>query len=251
MGYRLKAGKEGALRIMTSARYFSIACTLFITGGCEPEPVAMPDFLSQVDHLVYLTPDLDAGIEQIESLLGVRATPGGRHPEWGTRNALVSLGEATYLEILGPDSEVPEPEGGYPLGLGDLDAPRLATWAAKASDLERFAEDTRARGVELGPVSAGTRSRPDGVTLSWHLTSFSVPRADGVLPFFIDWGETPHPATTSVRCCRLIGLRAEHPDAGTVRRQLTAVGLALSVTDGEAPALIATIETPNGVVELR
>jgi pimeloyl-ACP methyl ester carboxylesterase len=35
------------------------------------------DLLNAVDHLVYATPDLQLGIDRIEKLLGVRATPGG------------------------------------------------------------------------------------------------------------------------------------------------------------------------------
>src|SRR5687768_9929423 len=57
---------------------------------------------SQVDHLIFGTPDLAMGVETIEKLVGIRATPGGQHPGEGTRNALISLGPAIYLEILGP-----------------------------------------------------------------------------------------------------------------------------------------------------
>jgi hypothetical protein len=46
--------------------------------------MASPGVLAYVDHLVYTTPDLDRGIVEIERLLGVRPTLGGRHPAWGT-----------------------------------------------------------------------------------------------------------------------------------------------------------------------
>jgi Glyoxalase-like domain len=47
--------------------------------GYGEQPKAGGAILQQVDHLVYATPDLDAGIARIEVLLGVRATPGGQH----------------------------------------------------------------------------------------------------------------------------------------------------------------------------
>ena len=59
--------------------------------------------LKRVDHLVYATPDLEASLNNLEKLLGVRAAAAGQHPGRGTRNALLRLGEDSYLLIDGPD----------------------------------------------------------------------------------------------------------------------------------------------------
>lgn len=226
-----------------------LVCLAMVGPGSEArEPRAL---LARVDHLVFAGPDLEAAIQEVQRLLGVRATPGGSHPAWGTRNALIALGEEAYLEILGPDPTQPAPEGPRLLDIDDLKAPRLVTWAAKGKDLERVVAEARRHGLNLGMVSSGSRRRPDGVLLSWRLTNPGASRADGLVPFLIDWGETPHPATTSVKGCRLLDLRGEHPRASEVQERLRQLDLDLPVTEGPTPALVATILTPRGRVELR
>ncbi len=200
---------------------------------------------------MYATPDLQRGIDAIEKLIGVRASPGGQHPGRGTRNALVALGPASYIEIIGPDPEQPPPDSARPFGIDSLQEPRLVAWAMKGQDLDRFAADARQRGVALGAVTAGSRRRTDGLLLQWRYTDPHTVLADGLVPFVIDWGSTPHPAATAAAGASLAGLRAEHPDPGRVVRLLEALGVGLQVSRADRPALIATIQGPRGRVELR
>ncbi len=207
--------------------------------------------LERVDHLVYGTPDLKAAIDDLEKLLGVRATPGGQHPGRGTRNALVALGPGAYLEIIGPDPEQPKPDLPRPFGLDTLSEPRLVAWAAKGSDLEKLWSNASGQGIALGGIIAGSRRRPDGVLLTWRYTNPRVVVADGIVPFFIDWGQTPHPSAGAAKGASLVSLRAEHPDPGRIQDMLNQLGLHLPVTKGSKPALAATIDCPRGRVELR
>ena len=206
--------------------------------------------LARVDHIIFATPDLDDTADRLTTTLGVRTVPGGKHPEWGTRNALLALGDRTYLEIIGPDREALPQEPPRPFGLDTLTVPRLVTWAVAGRALEALVSRARANGIELGEIQHRTRRRPDGVLLGWMMTELEAPRADGIIPFFIDWGETPHPATTAPRGGTLVGLRARHPEAESVRAMLASLGLAVEVEPAEAPQLIATIETRLGRIEL-
>ena len=212
---------------------------------------APAELISRIDHIVYATPDLNRGIEAIEKLIGIRATPGGQHPGRGTRNALIAFGPTTYLEIIAPDPEQPQPEGPRPFGLDGLKEPRLAAWFVSGRDLNQLRRDAISKGVPLGEVKAGSRRRPDGVQLSWQFTDPWAPVGDGVVPLFIDWGDSAHPARTAASGARLVSLRGEHPDVKGVREMLRHLGIDLDVTEGPRPALIATIEGPRGRVELR
>jgi len=207
--------------------------------------------LTRIDHLVFATPDLQLGITTIEQRLGVKATPGGQHPGLGTRNALVALGPTSYLEIIGPDPDQPRPGGPRRFGIDDLKAPRIVRWVVKSSELEAVAAQAAKASVALGAVTPGSRRRPDGVVLSWRYTDPNTVVANGLIPFFIDWGTSPHPALTAARGASLVQLRAEHPDAVMVQKMIDRLGLELKVSTAAAPAIIATIDSPRGRVELR
>ncbi len=130
-------------------------------------PIASPQLLGRVDHLVYATPDLNLGTDTLEKLLGVRATLGGQHLGLGTRNTLIALWPFTYLEIVGPDPEQPKPASPRWFGIDELKAPRLARWAANGNDLDQLVSEAAQHGVKLGAVASGSRNREDGVVLSW------------------------------------------------------------------------------------
>jgi hypothetical protein len=207
--------------------------------------------LTRVDHLVYAARDLDLAVERIEALLGVRAAPGGRHPGRGTRNALLALGPTSYLELIGPDAEQVAVERPRWFGIDDLVEPRLITWAVSAADLESVVTQAAQRGVKLGEVLSGSRMRADGVALRWRYTSPLPLVSDGLVPFFIDWGDTPHPARSAPAGAVLIALRVEHPDARRIENELSGLGLDLSVELASRPALVATLDCARGRVELR
>ena len=207
--------------------------------------------LSRVDHLVYATPDLDRTVADLESRLGLPATPGGRHPGRGTRNALFGLGPGSYLEVIGPDPESPAPVARGWFGIDALTAPRLVTWAANGAALSDIVAAASRHGIRLGAVAGGSRQQLDGTLLRWRFTDPGIMIADGIIPFFIDWGSGPHPADTLPHGLALVDLEAEHPEPREIERMLLGLGLALPVRSGPMPALVATLDGPGRRVELR
>jgi len=71
------------------------------------------------------------------------------------------------------------------------------------------------------------------------------------VPFLIRWAPGLHPSETSRGGCELTSLRGEHPQPERVLGLLQAMNVELPVSHGPAPALIATIRSPNGLVEVR
>jgi hypothetical protein len=229
----------------------AVAVSLLLSGTVNAAAAQRPepDVLSRVDHLVYATPDLARGIAEIEALLGVRAALGGQHPGRGTHNALIALGPAAYLEIIAPDpGQTVRPRV---FGLDTLKSSTLVSWAAKGSDLDSLHLTAARNGIPVGAVGSGSRQRTDGARLSWRFTEPGAAGADCVIPFFIDWGKSDHPARTAPAGATLVALRAEHPNAATMQRQLQQLGLDLRVDRAPRPALVAVIEGPLGRVELR
>ncbi len=204
--------------------------------------------LAVVDHLVYATDDLEASVAELSAWLGVASVPGGRHIGMGTRNELLSLGNGSYLEIIGPDLDQPAPGQSRPFGLDDLDRPRLVTWAARTADLAAATAAARAVGHDPGDGRGMQRARPDGVVLSWTLT---MTTADGVLPFLIDWGATPHPSVTAPVGVELLVLELTDPDADHVQRVLDAWGTpGVTVTAGAPASVRAVLRGPGGTLVL-
>lgn len=203
------------------------------------------------DHLMYGGGlDLDALGDAVAARTGVDAAFGGCHDRGGTCNALLGLGRGRYLELIAAD---PAGDTGAPRArlVAGLPAPRAIAWAIAVPDLDRALATARAAGYDPGPIRPLRRRRSDGSWLSWRLAWDAEQVFLGVVPFVIEWGEAAHPAADAPAGCRLLGLRAEHPRPAQVRPALRALGVGLALGRGPAPALIATLETPNGVVKLR
>jgi len=199
-----------------------------------------------LDHLVYGVPDLGQALEKIAGRLGHTPQPGGRHEGLGTHNAILPLAGEMYVELIARDPDAPEPNRPRPFGLDQLEGPRLITWAVRSRSIEADTEAARKRGFDPGPVIAMSRRAPTGELLEWKLTLRAKPFGDGLLPFVIDWGTTPHPAASQTEEVRLVEFSARHPEPQLIGDALGALGVELTVESAPEPGLSARIRGPEG-----
>ncbi len=82
--------------------------------------------------------------------------------------------------------------------------------------------------------------------LSWRLT----PPVAGVIPFLIDWGDTPHPTESLPEAAQLAGLRLETAERDDVKNTMNILGLDVDIRWGFEERLAATIDVEGSRVVL-
>ena len=224
---------------------------LALTGGALAAPSiswAAEDAPPLLDHILLGCNDLDKGIAFVEEKTGVRAAFGGVHPGRGTQNALLSLGEHRYLEIIAPDPKQTSVQQ-YSV-IKDLATPRLIGWAVHPGDIDALGKRLRDSGVAVEGPRSGSRARPDGRVLHWKALGLADDR-HGLLPFFIQWSaDSVHPSTDAPAGCRLEHFGLVSPDPDELTKTLQRFGIDAPIERGEKNQLRARLSGPKGLLEL-
>jgi len=196
-----------------------------------------------VDHIMLGVSDLDRGIQELQSLTGIRAVYGGEHPNRGTHNALVSLGADTYIEVIAPRAGATV--SADLAGLAKLEHLTPVGWAVGATR-----EQVERSGMKTTVPQAGSRRKPSGDVLHWETFGLAQPLENA--PFFIRWSDpAKHPAKTSPGGCSLGGLEFDDPNAGELTRVIRALGFDFPVATGTAAMRVTlrcgtrTVRLPN------
>ena len=210
--------------------------------------------IEALDHLLIGAPSLDLGIKWLLDRTGVRASLGGSHPGLGTWNALVSLGPQQYVEIIAPDPEQPSVETFYISGLRNFEEPRVASWAARTTQIRTRFPARTPQGFSCDRPRGGSRVRLDGSRLEWALAfplQVDHGRFDGLLPFFIDWQDTTtHPGAAAPPGLSLRSFSLHHPNGEALRAALRALDLDAQVEPGKHPSIHVSLDTPRGIITL-
>jgi hypothetical protein len=224
------------------------ACAPLLTSAANEVP-------SLLDHILLGCDDLDRGINFVEQGTGVRPAIGGVHPGRGTRNALLSLGERRYLEVIAPD---PKQEQNHVeqfalktlARLKELSSPHLIGWAAHPGDLEKFSARLRDAGIAFFGPWPGSRQRPDGKLLRWKSLNLTDDQG-GLLPFFIEWSaDSIHPSADASKGCRLARFGVVTPNPAPLNKIIDLLQIDIPVSPGDKAALQASIVGPKGELTL-
>jgi hypothetical protein len=205
--------------------------------------------LPSLDHITIIAPALAEGVDHVRACLDIDVPFGTKHPDMGTHNHRLRLGETVYLEIIAVDPDAPRPSRPRWFGLDDTDAvrrhwqngERLRAWVATTCDIDAV---LRAHGHLLGgKMRIGRQSQfsvlPDG----------GLPLA-GVLPSVIDRaGQSPPSIAMPELGARLREFVLEHPSPGEVTALYGDLRIrnAPRVQEGPRVRFVATIETVLGL----
>ena len=190
-------------------------------------------------------PHLDRACAQFEAATGVRPAFGGAHPGRGTHNALVAFDGSSYLEIIAPDPA--QPATGMSAPMARLTKPTLMHWAVRCSGLAPVAERFSAMGWNPTDVRRMHRTPPGGARLDWELFGVHTHRYGGLAPFFIDWLDCPHPATTSPRVGPIVTIQITSPEPTQLHALIEELGIGVEVLTG-TPCLALTFASPRGEI---
>jgi len=201
-----------------------------------------------IDHIVIGAPDLNLGIDFVFEKTKLEAIYGGKHIDWNTENALLSLGSATYLEIIAPQ---PGLKSKPPFDmLSSLDQPGIITWAAGTQDIIAVAKSLNLLNVDHSGVIFGSRIKVDGSQLKWKIL-FPANNFEGIFPFFIQWDkETTHPALNIPPGLSLQHMFLYHPQADRINKLFENLNMVERCTFFLKSKLEIVLGDPSGMVIL-
>ena len=221
---------------------------------------------TRLDHLVVAASTLDEGVAWCERTLGITPGPGGEHPLMGTHNRLFSIATAqypkAYFEVIAIKSGAACARNIGAKRWFDLEnealqatlkqnGPQLIHFVASTPQAAPVVQALADLGIDRGELLTASRATAHGL-LSWQITV----RHDGqrlmhgTLPTLIQWGDVHPTQNMPASGVTLQSLTASFPWADELRAAYAAIGLQGVAAVQAQPNLIATLQTPRGLVTL-
>ena len=215
----------------------------------------------RLDHVSYAvsSSELVSTVNRLGTLLGATFRDGGVHPRFGTRNFVLSLGNASYVEVVAPLDHPATDSAPFGKAVKQRaeDGGGWLGWVVGVDDITPWES-------RLGRDAAdGHRRRPDGFDLRWKQLGVLDLMADPQLPYFLQWlvdveerpsaGAPQTPCFERLEICgdrdavlEWIGGSAENDPLEDVK-----VDWVDSVDSDEDSGVVAVhFRTPNGTVRI-
>jgi Glyoxalase-like domain len=211
----------------------------------------------RLDHVSYAvsSSELVSTVNRLGTLLGATFRDGGVHPRFGTRNFVLPLGGASYIEVVAPLDHPATDNApfGKAVKRRAEDGGGWLGWVVGVDDISRCES-------RLGrPAADGHRVRPDGFDLRWKQIGVLDLMADPQLPYFLQWlvdaeerpcaGAAATPAMERLEISgdrdavlAWLGGSADHDPLEEVQVDW--------IDDGEPGVVAVHFRTPNGTVRI-
>lgn len=206
-----------------------------------------------LDHLTLIAPSLEEGAAHVHACLGIDLPAGREHPDMGTHNRLLRLGDGVYLEVIALNPAAPPPAQARWFGLDDQDAVReawhrghrLRGWVARTQQMDAVL-------AQHGHLLGSKTQLSAGAAPPYF---FAIPPGGalplaGLAPSMIDRGQRPPPIAAMPDLGAQLGsFTVEHPDPAMVRDLYAALGIAHApqVEKGATFRYRAEISMPGGL----
>ncbi|MCC3861948.1 VOC family protein [Pseudemcibacter aquimaris] len=211
---------------------------------------------NKIDHIIFAVSDYDEAIEFLQNKSGIKAADGAIQKERGTRNALLSAGNQTYLEILAPDpAQMPfnpteNPKTAFASVISQFENSEVDMFAYSTNDIDAAKKNGEELGLKVGGPYEGSRTIPSGEVITWSEMEFYGHEFGQFIPFVMNWGTSTHPGTTSPKGIELKEIIVQHPKNEELAKIYKALGVPATVEYGEKPVIKVKLSSKKGDFEL-
>jgi hypothetical protein len=154
---------------------------LVMVGWAQEQSSKGPVFIT-IDHASVCGSNLDT-LRQAFTNIGLASEYGGPHANGITHMALLGFDNGSYLELIAPQTAGKTEGSGWSNFMAGDAGP--CAWAISSQDIEQDVVRLKAAGVPVSGPEAGSRKRPDGMSVEWQTASLGSGPPGSTLPFLI------------------------------------------------------------------
>lgn len=201
------------------------------------------------DHVIHFIEETPEQAVEFWKQKNQHAVIGGRHENWGTRNALW-YGKDSYIEWLSLENRQIAESADHPLTQLLLhNGPGFGTVCFRVESIEELEERLIAEGFQTSGILDGSRRTAEGKLIVWKMLFISEDFSDRLPnPFFIEWNEPEEKRYEGLRAAGAISPADENR---TLERCVFGVGDVEATSRRWKALLGGSLELPNCLIEFR